>query len=111
MRKVSFYLCIACIVFLFIALLCQFYGDDRAGENPAKHNGIEGQITHSAELVKQAGEQNKSAIQSADRAGEYTEQAIQSNKSAQAILAELRADNRRAKQIIDEIIRGTQEGK
>ena len=111
MEKYSRYLCIACIVFLFIALLRQFYGVDRATEKSAGGNGTVTEITRATELNQQAGVENKSAISHTERAGEYTEQAIQGNQSAQAILAELRADNQRAKYIIDEIIRGAQEGK
>ena len=111
MRKIIYYLCIACIVFLFIALLRQFYGVDRATEKSAGGNGTVTEITRATELNQQAGAENKSAISHTERAGEYTEQAIQGNQSAQAILAELRTDNQRAKYIIDEIIRGAQEGK
>lgn len=111
MRKISFYLCIVCILFLVFALLCQFYRADRAPEKSAGSNGAVTEIKRATELNQQAGEQNKSAIDHTEQAGEYAEQAIQGNQSAQAILAELRADNHRAKQIIDEIIRGTQEGK
>ena len=111
MRKISYYLCIVCILFLVFALLCQFYRADRAPEKSAGGNGTVTEITRATELNQQAGAENKSAISHTERAGEYTEQAIQGNQSAQAILAELRADNQRAKYIIDEIIRGAQEGK
>ena len=111
MRKIIYYLCIACILFLVIALLCQFYRADRAPEKSAGSNGAVTEITRATELNQQAGAENKSAISHIERAGEYAKQAMQGNKSAQAILAELRADNQRAKYIIDEIIRGAQEGK
>ena len=110
MEKYSRYLCIACILFLVIALLRQFYGVDRATEKSAGGNGTVTEITRATELNQQAGAENKSAISHTERAGEYTEQAIQGNQSAQAILAELRADNQRAKCIIDEIIRGASQG-
>ena len=110
MEKYSRYLCIACILFLVIALLRQFYGVDRATEKSAGGNGTVTEITRATELNQQAGAENKSAISHTERAGEYTEQAMQGNKSAQAILAELRADNQRAKCIIDEIIRGASQG-
>ena len=105
MRKILRYLCIVCILFLVITLLCQFYRADRAPEKSAGGNGAVAEITRATELNQQAGTENKSAISHTERAGEYTKQAIQGNQSAQAILAELRADNQRAKCIIDEIIR------
>ena len=111
MRKISYYLCIVCILLLVFALLWENYGADRATEKSAGSNGAVTEITRATELNQQAGAENKSAISHTERAGEYTEQAMQGNKSAQAILAELRADNQRAKCIIDEIIRGAQEGK
>ena len=111
MRKISYYLCIVCILLLVFALLWENYGADRATEKSAGGNGIVTEITRATELNQQAGAENKSAISHTERAGEYTEQAIQGNQSAQAILAEIRADNQRAKQIIDEIIRGAQERK
>ena len=111
MRKISYYLCIVCIVFLVFALLRQSYEADRATEKSAGGNGTVTEINRATELNQQAGAENKSAISHTERAGEYTEQAIQGNQSAQAILAEIRADNQRAKQIIDEIIRGAQERK
>ena len=111
MRKISYYLCIVCILLLVFALLWENYGADRATEKSAGSNGAVTEITRATELNQQAGAENKSAISHTERAGEYTEQAIQGNQSAQAILAELRADNQRAKYIIDEIIRGAQEGK
>ena len=110
MRKISYYLCIVCILLLVFALLWENYGADRATEKSAGGNGIVTEITRATELNQQAGAENKSAISHTERAGEYTEQAMQGNKSAQAILAELRADNQRAKCIIDEIIRGASQG-
>lgn len=110
MRKILRYLCITCIVFLFIALLCKSYGADRATEKSAGDNGTVAEITRATELNQQAGAENKSAISHTERAGEYTKQAIQGNQSAQAILAELRADNQHAKCIIDEIIREASQG-
>lgn len=110
MRKISYYLCIVCILLLVFALLWENYGADRATEKSAGGNGIVTEITRATELNQQAGAENKSAISHTERAGEYTEQAMQGNKSAQAILAELRADNQRAKYIIDEIIRGASQG-
>ena len=110
MRKISYYLCIVCILLLVFALLWANYGADRATEKSAGGNGADAEITRATELNQQAGVENKSAISHTERAGEYTEQAIQGNQSAQAILAELRADNQRAKYIIDEIIRGASQG-
>lgn len=110
MRKIIYYLCIVCILFLVFALLCQLYRADRAPEKSAGSNGAVTEINRATELNQQAEAENKSAISHTERAGEYTEQAIQGNQSAQAILAELRADNQRAKYIIDEIIRGASQG-
>ena len=110
MRKISYYLCIVCILLLVFALLWENYGADRATEKSAGGNGIVTEITRATELNQQAGAENKSAISHIERAGEYAKQAMQGNKSAQAILAELRADNQRAKCIIDEIIRGASQG-
>lgn len=111
MEKYSRYLCIACILFLVIALLRQFYGVDRATEKSAGGNSTVTEITRATELNQQAGAENKSAQQAIERAEERVDNAQAGIDDCETILAELRADNQRAKYIIDEIIRGTQEGK
>lgn len=111
MEKYSRYLCIACILFLVIALLRQFYGVDRATEKSAGGNGTVTEITRATELNQQAGAENKSAQQAIERAEERVDNAQAGIDDCKTILAELRADNQRAKYIIDEIIRGAQEGK
>ena len=117
MRKIIYYLCIACIVFLFIALLRQFYGVDRATEKSAGGNGTVTEITRATELNQQARTENKSAQHSIEQAEGRVEQAEQSNEATQAgldkcakILDEIRNDNSSAKQIVDGIIRNAQSG-
>lgn len=110
MEKYSRYLCIACILFLVIALLRQFYGVDRATEKSAGGNGTVTEITRATELNQQAGVENKSAQQAIERAEERVDNAQAGIDDCETILAELRADNQRAKCIIDEIIRGASKG-
>lgn len=108
MEKFSRYLCIGCILFLVIALLCQFYGADRAIEKLSGSNSVDGQITHSTELVEQAGAANKSVQQAIERAEKRAGNAQAGIDECETILTELRTDNQRAKQIVDDIIREAQ---
>ena len=110
MRKISYYLCIVCILLLVFALLWANYGADRATEKSAGGNGADAEITRATELNQQAGAENKSAQQAIERAEERVDNAQAGIDDCETILAELRADNQRAKCIIDEIIRGASQG-
>lgn len=117
MRKIIYYLCIACILFLVITLLRQSYDSRRNSSKSGDDIGISEQINRSEELNQQARTENKSAQHSIEQAEGRVEQAEQSNEATQAgldecakILDEIRNDNSSAKQIVDGIIRNAQSG-
>ena len=118
MEKYSRYLCIVCILFFVIALLCQYYDSRRNSSKTGDDISISEQINRSEELVRRAGEENKSAQYYVDNAQRRAEEAGAINKRAEIKLREcselvesIRADNCRAKQLIDDIISGAEKRK
>lgn len=111
MRKIITYICYACILGLFLYLLCS---GSRTAQDGSSFNG---EVNNAEGLVEQARTENKSAQHSIEQAEGRVEQAEQSNEATQAgldecakILDEIRNDNSRAKQIVDGIIRNAQSG-
>lgn len=110
-KNILRYVGIVCIVLLIFALLRANYRADRDTQNPTDNNSTTIEINRATELNQQAGAQNKSVQQAVERAEVRVNNAQVGINDCETILTELRTDNQRAKQIIDEIIRGTQEGK